>query len=49
MLNFDNGNTEFSVPNSTARVRGVPDVKKRKKIDKLIVAMALPKQGKKNL
>ena len=32
-------------------VRGVPKVKRKKKIDKLIVAMPLPKQGnkKKNL
>ena len=46
MLNFGNGDTEFPVPNSAARVwvRGVPEVKrKKKKFDKLIVAMPLPK------
>ena len=44
MLNFSNGDTEFLVPNSAARVCGVPEVKrKKKKIDKLIVAMPLPK------
>ena len=47
MLNFGNGDTKFLVPNSAARVRGVPAVKRKKKIDKLIVAMPLPKQGKK--
>ena len=47
MLNFGNRDTEFPVPNSAARVHGVPEVKRKKKIDKLIVAMPLPKQGKK--
>ena len=32
MLNFDNGDTEFPVPNSTARVRGVPEVKRKKNL-----------------
>ena len=49
MLNFSNGDTEFPVPNSAARVRGVPEVKRKKKIDKLIVAMPLPKQGEKKI
>ena len=33
MLNFGNGDTEFPVPNSVARVwvRGVPEVKRKKK------------------
>ena len=50
MLNFSNGDTEFPMPNCAAWVcvRGVPEVKK-KKIDKLIVAMPLPKQGKKKI
>ena len=43
MLNFGNEDTEFLVPNSAARVCGVPEVKRKKKIDKLIVAMPLPK------
>ena len=47
MLNFRNGDIEFPVPNSVAQVwvRGVPEVKmgKKKKIDKRIVAMPLPK------
>ena len=43
MLNFGNGDTKFSVPNFAAHVRGVPEVKRKKKIDKLIVAMPLPK------
>ena len=30
MLNFDNGDTEFPVPNSAARVHGVPEVKRKK-------------------
>ena len=47
MLNFGNEDTEFSVPNSAAGVRGVPEVKRKKNFDKLIVAMPLPKQGKK--
>ena len=29
-------------------VRGVPKVKRKKKFDKLIMAMPLPKQGEKN-
>ena len=43
MLNFGNGDTEFPVPNFAARVRGVPEVKRKKNFDKLIVAMPLPK------
>ena len=31
MLNFSNGDTEFLVPNSAARVCGVPEVKRKKK------------------
>ena len=31
MLNFGNGDTEFPVPNFAARVRGVPEVKRKKK------------------
>ena len=56
MLNFDNGDTEFPVPNSAARVHGVPEVKRKKKLTNYlpkqgkiffvtIVAMALPKMG----
>ena len=44
MLNFGNRDTEFPVPNYVARVRGVPEVKRKKKIV-TIVAMALPKMG----
>ena len=47
MLNFGNEDTEFPVPNSATRVRGVPEMKRKKKIDKLIVAIPLPKQGEK--
>ena len=46
MLNFGNGDTEFPVPNSTAQVWEVRvecPKWKEKKIDKLIVAMPLPK------
>ena len=43
MLNFGNGDIEFFVPNFAAHVRGVPEVKRKKKIDKLIVAMPLLK------
>ena len=32
MLNFGNGDTEFPVPNFAARVRGVPEVKRKKKL-----------------
>ena len=58
-MNFGNGDTEFPVPNSTARVHGMLKVKRKKKFDKLIiaeigekiivtiVAMALPKIGRK--
>ena len=46
MLNFSNGDTEFPVPNSATRAWSAGSEKK-KKIDKLIVAMPLPKQGKK--
>ena len=31
MLNFGNGDIEFPVPNSAARARGVPEVKRKKK------------------
>ena len=45
MLNFGNGDTEFSVPNYAVRVwvREVSEVKRKKNLDKLIVAMPLPK------
>ena len=46
MLNFSNGDTEFPVPNSATRAWSAGSEKK-KKIDKLIVAMPLPKQEKK--
>ena len=46
-VEFRQRDIEFPVPNSAACVRGVPEVKRKKKIDKLIVAMSLPKQGKK--
>ena len=46
-VKFRQRDIEFPVPNSAARVRGVPEVKRKKKIDKLIVAMPLPKQGEK--
>ena len=46
MLNFSNGDTEFPVPNSATRAWSAGSEKK-KKIDKLIVAMPLPKQKKK--
>ena len=32
MLNFGNGDIEFPVPNSAARLRGVLEVKKKKKL-----------------
>ena len=37
-MNFGNGDTEFPVPNSTARVHGMLEVKRKKKFDKLIIA-----------
>ena len=44
MLNFGNGDTEFPVPNFAAWVCvECPKWKEKKKIDKLIVAMPLPK------
>ena len=46
MLNFSNRDTEFPVPNSATRAWSAGSEKK-KKIDKLIVAMPLPKQEKK--
>ena len=46
MLNFSNGDTEFPVPNAATRAWSAGSEKK-KKIDKLIVAMPLPKQEKK--
>ena len=48
MLNFSNGDTEFPVPNAATRAWSAGSEKK-KKIDKLIVAMPLPKQEKKKL
>ena len=48
MLNFSNGDTEFPVPNSATRAWSAGSEKK-KKIDKLIVAMPLPKQEKKKI
>ena len=47
MLNFGNGDTEFPVLNSAARVCMECPKLKEKKNDKLIVAMPLPKQGNK--
>ena len=32
MLNFGNEDTEFPVPNSATRVRGVPEMKRKKKL-----------------
>ena len=44
MLNFANGNTEFSLPSSVASAWSARSEKeKKKKIDKRIVAMPLPK------
>ena len=45
MLNFGNGDTEFSLSNSAARAWSAwsEKEKKKKKIDKWIVAMPLPK------
>ena len=45
MLNFGNGDTEFPLPSSTARAQSARSEKEKKKIDKRIVAMSLPKQG----
>ena len=48
MLNFDNGDTEFPLPNSAARAwsaRSEKEKIKKIKIDKRIVVMPLPKQG----
>ena len=42
MLNFGNGDIEFPLPSSVARAWSARSEKK-KKIDKLIVAMPLPK------
>ena len=47
MLNFGNGDTEFPVPNSTARAWSARNERKKNFFDKLIVAMPLPKQKKK--
>ena len=45
---YRNSSAQFCCP-GVRGVRGVPKVKnKKKKFDKLIVAMSLPKQGKKN-
>ena len=43
MLNFGNGDTEFPLPSSAARAWSARSEKKKKKIDKRIVAMSLPK------
>ena len=43
MLNFGNGDTEFPLPSSAARACSARSEKKKKKIDKRIVAMSLPK------
>ena len=45
MLNFGNGDTEFPLPSSTARAWSARSEKEKKKFDKRIVAMPLPKQG----
>ena len=45
MLNFGNGNTEFPLPNFAAHAWGARSEKEKKKINKRIVAMALPKIG----
>ena len=46
MLNFGNGDTEFPLPSSAARAWSARSEKeKKKKIDKRIVAMPLPKYG----
>ena len=48
MLNFGNGDIEFPLPSSAARAWSARSEKeKKKKIDKRIVAMPLPKQGSK--
>ena len=44
---YRNFSAQFYCP-GVRGVRGVPKVKRKKKFDKLIVAMPLPKQGKKN-
>ena len=44
MLNFGNGDTEFPLPSSAAHAWSAQsDKEKKKKIDKRIVAMPLPK------
>ena len=45
MLNLGNGDTEFPLPSSAARVWSARSKKekRKKKIDKQIVAMPLPK------
>ena len=53
MLNFGNVNTEIPLPNSCCPgMKWVwsaqSEKKKKKNCDKLIAAMSLPKQGKKN-
>ena len=47
MLNFGKGDTEFPLPSSAARAWSARSEKekKKKKFDKRIVAMPLPKQG----
>ena len=50
MLNFGNMDTEIPLPNSTARCERCAwsaQSEKKKKIDKLIVAMPLPKFNQK--
>ena len=49
MLNFSNGDTEFPLPSSATRAWSARSEKEKKKFDKRIVAMPLPKQGYKFL
>ena len=48
MLNFGNRDTEFPVPNSAARVHGVPEVKRKKKIWQTNCGNVIAEIGKKN-
>ena len=45
MLNFGNVDTKFPLPSSAARAWSALSEKEKKKNDKRIVAMPLPKQG----
>ena len=45
MLNFGNGDTEFPLPSFVTCAWSAQSDKEKKKIDKRIVAMPLPKQG----